>query len=178
MESAMFNRIAAAVLSLTFTAGLFAAETKVTIEKTHMCCGKCEKGAVTGAESVKDAKVTASKADKNIVIVAKDEKSAQAAVDALAKAGYHGEIKGDKNLKWPADQGGSAGAKQQTVTVSGFHNCCNSCATPINKAIAATKGATAPKVEKNQTEVTVSGNFDSAELVKNLNAAGYHVSVK
>src|SRR5262245_35381631 len=72
-------------------AGVAGAETKVTLSKTHVCCGQCEKAIAKVLEDT-GAKGTANKAEGSVTFTATDDKAAQKTIDALAAAGFHGTI--------------------------------------------------------------------------------------
>src|SRR5262245_64597581 len=74
--------------------GVSAAETKVEVKNTHLCCNRCV--TVVGQLLQKVDGVTG-KCDREagtISITAKDKESAQKAVDALTAGGFHGTIDG------------------------------------------------------------------------------------
>src|SRR2546423_15231597 len=97
--------VAAASLALLFSASAFA-ESKVTIDKTHLCCNSCVKGAEKAVTSVKGATATCNKDAGTITVTAPDDATAQKAVDALSAAGYYGHATG-ATLK--DDSGAAAG---------------------------------------------------------------------
>ena len=105
------------------------AESTLTLEKSHLCCGSCVKAANRAVESAGAKAQIDQKADK-IIITAVDDEGAQKAVDALVTAGFYGNVSGGtiKN-----DAGGPAGnVKSLSVTT---HNCCKKCATAINAVV-------------------------------------------
>src|SRR5207253_1799130 len=109
----------AATLVLAIGSSAFAAESKVTIEKTHLCCKSCVKGAEKAVSTVNGAAVKCDQEAGTITITAPDEKTAQKAVDALAAAGYYGKATGAE-IK---DDSGAKAGEVKSATVSGFHNC-------------------------------------------------------
>ncbi len=164
-----------AVLAL---AGAARAETgvKVELKGTHLCCKGCVKavgdilGKVEGVTGKCDTKTG------TVTIMAKDADAAKKALQALADGGFHGDT-GNKDLAIKDDSGAEKG-KVKTLTLTGVHNCCGMCNTAIKEAVNKVEGvkANTAKAKKNTFEVT--GDFDAAELVKALNAAGYHVKVQ
>ena len=80
----------AAACLLLITAGA-QAEVKVTISKSHLCCPMCFKAVDETLKDLEGVKHETSREEKTITITAEDEKKAQAAIDALAKAGFHGK---------------------------------------------------------------------------------------
>uniref|UniRef100_A0A7C2NWP1 HMA domain-containing protein n=1 Tax=Schlesneria paludicola TaxID=360056 RepID=A0A7C2NWP1_9PLAN len=151
-----------------------AADTKVVVKKTHICCPRCEK--VVG-DVLKKAGVegSASKDDGSIQFTAKDDPAAQKVLDELAAAGFHGTVDHEK-LKIKDDSGAKAG-KVTSLKVKGLHNCCGQCNTAIKKAVKAVAGVESDDAKVNSAEMTVQGSFDAAELIKALNAAGFHAKV-
>ena len=82
--------LAASCAALLFLSAAARAETTVELKGTHLCCGACVKAVndtlkgVDGVTGKCDAKA------KTVTITAKDDATAQKAVDALAAAGFHG----------------------------------------------------------------------------------------
>ena len=153
-------------------ANLSAAESKVTIEKTHLCCNACVKGAEKAVTSVAGAAAKCDRDAGTVTITASDAATAQKAVDALATAGYYGKATGAE-IK---DDSGAKAGNVKAATVSGFHNCCKKCTTAINETIAKVPGAKG-EVDAKATTVKVSGDFDAKKLVETFNEAGFHVKV-
>jgi mercuric ion binding protein len=166
-----------ASLALVLALGVTArAETKVEVKGTHLCCGNCVKavgeilGKIDGVEG---------KCDKDagtITITAKDDAAAKKAIEALAAGGFHGDT-GNKDIAFKDDSGATKG-KVKSVTVTGVHNCCGMCNTAIKAAVKKVDGVKDDTCKPKTDTFEVTGEFDAAELVKALNAAGYHVKVK
>jgi copper chaperone CopZ len=150
------------------------AETKVEVKKTHICCPQCEKivGTVLDKAGVKGA---ASKADGSIVFAAPDDKTAQKTLDDLAAAGFHGDT-GNKDLKIKDDSGIKEG-KVTTLTLKGAHNCCGQCTTAIKKALKKVDGVESDDAKAKSDTLTITGNFDAKAVLKELNEAGFHVTL-
>jgi copper chaperone CopZ len=146
------------------------AESKATLEKTHLCCNQCVKGAEKAVAST-GATVACDKDAGTITITAADAASVQKAVDALCAAGYYGKANG-ASVK---DDSGAPAGHVKTATVSGFHNCCKKCTTAINDTVKSV-GATG-QVEAKAVTFTVTGDIDAKKLVQAFNDAGFHVKV-
>ena len=149
---------------------LAVAETTVTLEKTHLCCGSCVKIANKVVESAGGKAVIDKDADK-ITITAADDAGAQKAVDALVAAGFYGTVSSG-TIK---DDAGAPSGSVKSVSVT-THNCCKKCTTKINaviKSVPRASGEAEPKVDT----FTVTGEFDAAALVKAFNDAGFSVKV-
>jgi len=152
------------------------AETTVELKGVHLCCGKCVAGVKSALHDLDGVKATCDQ-DKSIVtITAADDAAAQKALDALAAHGFHGDT-GSSTLKMKEDSGVTAG-KVTSLKLGGIHNCCGSCNKAIKKAIKKVDGVTGDTAKAKNESLTVTGNFDGAELVKALNAAGFHVKVQ
>ncbi len=157
-------------------AAIRAEETKLEITGVHACCAGCIKAMETALNSVEGVKGTYDKTGKKATVVAKDAADAQKALDALAAAGLHGET-GNKDLAIKEDSGATAG-KVKSLSLTGAHICCGTCVKTIQAAIQKVPGATAGAVDAKAGAFEVSGDFDAAELIKALNAAGIHAKVK
>ncbi|HXX93152.1 MAG TPA: heavy metal-associated domain-containing protein [Planctomycetota bacterium] len=158
-----------------------APDVKVEIKGLHLCCGGCS-GAATGAingAGGKDAK--ADQGSGTITFSASNEKNAQKALDALAKAGFWGDT-GNKQLCMKDDSGTVVNPKKpapkvMSLTFSGVHNCCGGCAKGIKAALAKCEGYESDDVKDKEGKFTVKGNFDAAAMVKALNDGGYHGTI-
>jgi mercuric ion binding protein len=154
----------------------FAADTKVELKGTHLCCPQCVKAVddilkkVEGATGKCDAKAG------TVTLTAKDDATAQKALDALAAGGFHGTT--DSATLKVKDDSGAAKGKVKTLSLEGVHNCCGACNKAIVAAVGKVAGATGNTAKASSDTFDVTGEFDAEELVKALNAAGYHVKVK
>lgn len=151
---------------------------EVKIEKTHLCCGACLKGvdkALDGVEGVSE--VTRDQKTKVITFAAADEKAVKAGIDALAKAGYHGDAKhGDKKVEFPSS-GAKKDQKADRVVLTGVHLCCGACVKAVAAAIdeAKIEGVQDKACDREKKTVTVEGKeVDVLAVVKALNKAGFH----
>ena len=108
-----------------------------------------------------------------MTVTAADDATVQKALDALAEGGFHGDT-GKDNLKMKDDSGVTKG-KVATITLTGIHNCCPACTGAIKKTVGKVEGVKASDVKPRDVTITVTGDFDAADLVKELNAAGFHV---
>jgi copper chaperone CopZ len=172
MKPAIWLAAFAAALGVGVTAQ---AETKVTVSKTHLCCPACLSGVEEALADVKGVTHVSDQKAKTIEITADSDESAQAAIDALAAAGFYGTLDNDKlkykDIKTPS-------GKVQRLELAGIHNCCGACTQAIKKAIKTVDGVKAETVKAKQTEFVVEGDFSATDLVKALLDAGFHVSVK
>lgn len=161
--------------ALTGTAAAADNEVKVEAKRVHMCCEGCAK-AVEGI--LKKAGVSAVTVDQDATtasFTAASPKAAQAALDALAKGGFHGDT-GSKEVAFKDDSGAKPG-KVKSLTVSGFHNSCPGCVKSFRAAIKGVPGVTGDTCKSRVTTCEVTGEFDPVELVKALHKAGFHATV-
>ena len=166
------------VCGLMLMAGtaLALADTTVEVKGVHLCCGACVKGVGAALKGIEGITPKCDREGRTVTITAKDEATAQKAVDALAAGGFHGDT-GDSAVKIKDDSGAASG-KVKSVTLTGVHNCCGSCCKAIKAACKKCEGVTGDTAKPRDNTFTVSGDFDAAALVKALNAAGFHVKVK
>jgi copper chaperone CopZ len=169
------NRTASLIVGLlvTFVAASWAAaETTVTLEKTHLCCPNCVKAATKAVEAVPGATSKCDQKAGTITITAADDAAGQKAIDALSDAGFYGKATG-ATIK---DDAGAPAGNVKTLTVT-THNCCKKCSTAIDKVIASVPGAKGEATPKEDT-FTVTGDFDASKLVAAFNDAGFSVKTK
>ena len=72
---------------------------------------------------------------------------------------------------------GAAAGKVQKLTVSGIHNCCPQCTKGIQATLKKVSGVTGDTAKARMDSFEVTGDFDPVDLVKALNAAGFHCKV-
>lgn len=164
-----------ASLALVFV-GAVQAETKVELKGVHLCCPACTKAVSTILTKVDGVTGTCDRETKTITLTAKDDATAKKALEALAAGGFFGDT-GNKDLAIKDDSGATKG-KVKTLTLTGVHNCCGQCTTGIKKAVESVAGVTGNTAKAKMDTFEVTGDFDAQELIKALNAAGYHVKVK
>ena len=107
--------------------------------------------------------------------VAIERPTGSIATGTLREIYSHGDT-GNKDLAMK-DDSGAAGGKVKSLTVSGAHNCCGQCCRAIKATVKKVEGVREDTAKPKEKTFTVSGDFDAAELVKALNAAGFHVQV-
>ena len=162
--------------SLLIWSGAARAETKVGVKGVHLCCPACVKGVAEAIKKVDGAKAACDRGKKTVTITANDDETAQKALDALAAAGFHGTTDNDKlTIK---DDSGAPSGKVQSLKVSGVHNCCGACCKAIKSTVKKVDGVKSDTAKPKEDSFEVSGDFDAGELIKALNAAGFHVKVE
>ena len=152
------------------------AETKIELKGVHLCCPRCTAAVKSALRKVDGVKGTCDQKKGTVTIEAPDDATAQKALDALAAKGFHGDT-GNSTLKIKEDSGVAAG-KVTSLKLVGIHDCCGRCNVAIKSALKKVDGVTGDTAKPKTDSLTVTGNFDGVELVKALNAAGFHVRVQ
>jgi mercuric ion binding protein len=175
MKLLHLSALASCAAILAFT-GVAAAETKVELKGVHLCCPGCVMAVGNILKKVDDVKGMCDQKAGTVTLTAKDDAAAQKALDALAAGGFQGDT-GNKDLAIKDDSGAEKG-KVKTVTLTGIHNCCGQCTKGIKETVKKVAGVESDTAKAKEDTFEVKGDFDAAELVKALNAAGFHVKVK
>lgn len=148
----------------------------VQVKGVHLCCGGCL-GIADDALSEVDG-VSAASSDLNtkvITFTVADQKSAEAGIQALAKAGFFGTATLDKMpLKYP-ESGAKQGEKSNSFVLQGIHLCCTSCVTASQKALEDLDGVTLIDIDRNEKTIKLTGSsIGVPEAVAALNKAGFY----
>jgi len=161
--------------------GLALSEPVVTVEvkDMHLCCGGCN-GAATGAVNGGGGKDAAA-SGKEVKFTAANDVAAQKALDKLTAAGFWGTID-SKTLKLNDDSGTVLAPKAKPIHVSsavwkGAHNCCDGCNKALKEAIKGVEGVESEDCAAKSDKFTVKGNYNPADLIKAIHAAGYHAKM-
>lgn len=170
----LFVLSAAAILFAS--TGFARAETKVVLSNTHICCPACVRDAGAILKGIEGVTGKCDQKAKSITITAKDDATAQKAVDALAAGGFHGKT--DSKEVTVKDDSGVKEGKVKTLTITGVHNCCGACASAIKSSLKKVEGVKGDTVANKATTFDVTGDFDAEAVIKALNAAGFHAKVK
>jgi copper chaperone CopZ len=152
------------------------AETTVELKGTHLCCGQCVKAVSDTLKGIDGVTGKCDQKAKTVTITAKDDATAQKAIDALVEAGFSGTTNSDK-VKVKDESGVKAG-KVKSLTLTNVHNCCGACTTAIKNTLKKVDGVKGDTVKAKSDSFEVTGDFDAEAVVKALNAAGFHVKVK
>jgi copper chaperone CopZ len=169
-------RLAAVAAAALFLSAAARAETTVELKGTHLCCRACVNAVNNTLKGIEGVTGKCDPKAKTVTITAKDEATAQKAIDALAAAGFHGTTDSDK-VKIHEDGGAKAG-KVKTLTVTNVHNCCGACTSAIKNALKKVDGVTGDTVKARADTFEVTGDFDAAAVIKALNDAGFHAKAK
>lgn len=166
------RKLVLGVVALAMTAGMAIADSSVTVKGSHLCCGKCYKGAEEAVATVDGASIEFDKTKKTMTVSAKDDETVQKALTALGDAGFHGRT-GNKKLRIKNDSGVKKGSVKRLELV-GIHNCCGGCNNAIVKAINSVDGVTANTAKVGGESIVIEGDFDGQALVRALYKAGFH----
>jgi copper chaperone CopZ len=145
-------------------------ENDVTLSGVHLCCSGCEKSIEKAIADLEDVKVDISRSSKSINFTSEKSSAIQAAIDAVAKAGYYGKSNVE-SIAIAAPKGTSAD-KTQSAEIGGLHICCGKCESSIDDALSAIDGVETITIDKKGGKVTVEGEFSTAEAVTALQNAG------
>src|SRR3954452_4812203 len=77
-------------------AGRAVADTTVTVEKMHLCCPQCVKAVNKILEKIDGVIADVDQKGRKVTLTAKDDATAQKAVDALVEGGFYGKSDNDK----------------------------------------------------------------------------------
>jgi len=171
----LFRVMGVAGLMLVMT-GAARAEVKVELKGTHLCCGMCVKAVGEILKSVDGVTGSCDQKAHTVTFTAPDNAAAQKVLNALSAGGFHGDT-GNKDLAIKEDSGAEKG-KVKTLTLTGVHNCCGQCNTAIKNALKKVDGVKADTAKAKTDTFEVTGEFDAQDVIKALNAAGYHAKVK
>lgn len=172
--SSAFAVVAALGFSTVALAG------KVEVKGVHLCCGNCVTGVSKALEGVEGVSgVMSDRESKTVTFTAADDKAAQAGIDALAAAGFHGAAThGDKELEFPAS-GAKEDAKASEINIAHVHLCCAACVKAVDEVVKKVDGVSDVACDREKSSVKVTGSNISVEaVVKALNDAGFHASVE
>jgi copper chaperone CopZ len=167
--------VACCLVALTGTAAALA-ETVVEVKGVHLCCGACVKGVASAVKKVDGASPKCDQKAGTVTITAKDDETAQKALDAMAAAGYHGDT-GNASLAIKPTEGVPSGSVKK-LKVSGIHNCCPGCNKAVKAAVKTVSGVESDTAKSKSGTLEVTGDFDAAAVIKALNDAGFHVKVE
>src|SRR5262245_23157543 len=124
----------AVLACLTLLLGTAAAQADTTVElkNVHLCCKQCITAVAKTLKGVEGVKGVCDQKARTVTITAKDARAAQAAVDALLEAGFHGKTD-SKDVRISSEK--APEGKVKSLTLEGIHNCCGQCNNIIKKAL-------------------------------------------
>ena len=168
---------AALVAMASFAAPSAQAEETVTLKGVHLCCDGCSAAvekAVIATPDVKEVKCVVDGKKGTVQLKADSIEAIQAAVDAIAAAGFHGKLD-TKEVKWPKAK--LPKGNVELLEVEHVHNCCPACAKAIKKALAEVEGVESDTCKPKVESFAIKGNFDPKAALKALHKAGFHATV-
>src|SRR5438552_257545 len=132
------------------------AETKVEVKNVHLCCPACVKVVGKALKGVEGVTGECDKDARTVTITAADDASAQKAIDALAAAGFHGQLD-TKAVRFPRDSGVTKG-KVSSLTLTGIHNCCGACCKTIKETVKKVEGVSRDTAKPKSDTFDVTGH--------------------
>jgi periplasmic mercuric ion binding protein len=163
------------VLVVVGLAAAASLESKVEVMGVHLCCPGCVKGVAAALKGIDGVKPACDQENSTVTITADDDQAAQKALDALGAAGYFGDT-GNPKLAIKQDLTAPQG-KVDKLSLTGIHNCCRQCTKAIKDAVKKVDGVGGDTAQAKGKSFDVTGSFDAAQVIKALNAAGFHVQV-
>lgn len=153
---------------------------EVEVTGVHLCCGQCVTAVGNTLKDVEGVSGAAcDREEKTVTFTAANEEAAQAGIDALAEAGFHGSAKhGDDELEFP-ESGAKEDAKANEITLSGLHLCCGACVRAVDAVVNEVDGVNTGTCDREKRTCSVTGENISVEaLIKALNDAGFHAKIE
>ncbi len=150
------------------------AESTATLTKVHLCCKGCVTALEKSVAKVPDVKCDATQKEGKVVLTAADDKTLQKAVDAIAKAGFHGRLD-NKAVKFTAVK--VPEGKVQRLEVTGVHNCCGACTKALKAALAKVEGVEGDNLKPKAKSFVIEGDFVAKDAIKAIERAGFHASL-
>ena len=141
----------------------------VKLHDMHLCCSACGRRVEEVVSDLEGVKVDVDRKEGIVTMDAPGKKTAQAAINALADAGFYGKSDSHEvDFKGK----GAKGDKVKGVTVTGVHLCCKGCVTAADKAIMAVEGVEEHTAKNKAESFEITGDFSPSEVLRNLRRAG------
>jgi len=150
------------------------AEVKVTVTKMHICCKGCTVAIQKSVAKMPEVTITVDQEKQTAVVTAEKPESVQKALDAIAKAGFHGAVD-NKEIKFKEEK--APEGKVQRLEVFSVHNCCPACTKAIKGALAKVEGVKGNSCENKKETFVVEGDFVAKDVIAALNKAGFNASL-
>jgi cation transport ATPase len=173
MKSFM-STLSCVALGLALSAGSAQAEVKVKISKMHICCKGCTVAIQKAVAKMPEVTITVDQEKGTTELAAEKPESVQKALDAIAKAGFHG-VSDNKELKFKEEK--LPEGKVQRLEVFSVHNCCPACTKAIKGAVAKVEGVKGDTCENKKESFVVEGDFVAKDLIAAINKAGFNASL-
>lgn len=152
----------------------------VTVRGIHLSCDACVMHSQSSLKEV--AGISDAKADLNnrsITFQAKDEKSAQAGINALAEAGFFGKAAlGNKDLTFP-DHGLKKGERRDSITFSKVHLSCGACRKSAHEALTKLDGLNSMEIDPAEGTIKLTGaSLSVVDAIELIQKAGFRPQLK
>ena len=165
---------AVAVAAVSLTAAAQAAST-VELTDVHICCKGCTVAIEKSLAKMENVKPSIDQENGTVVLTAEDDKALQKAVNAIAKAGFHGKI--DEESKVQFVEAKLPEGKVQRLEIAHIHNCCPACTKAIKAAVAEVEGVAGDSLKPKATKFVVEGDFEAKAVIDAIEAAGFHATL-
>jgi copper chaperone CopZ len=147
-----------------------------TITELHLCCKGCTSAVDKAVAKVPGVTSKTNQDEQSTVLTASNPKDLQKAIDEIAAAGFHGKIDNPDVAFKPIEF--KEGENVRKLEVAHIHNCCKMCTDAIKGAIEAVPGVKSNTVKNKEVSFVVEGDFSPAEVVKAIQEAGFHPTLK
>lgn len=170
-------RLAVGTLALVGTLQFSAAQAavNVTVSEMHLCCRGCTMAVEKAAAKIEGCKCTTNGDEGTTALECADAKIAQAALDAIAAAGFVGKLDTEE-VKFPELK--TPEGKVKRLEIYEVHNCCRACTEAIKGALAEVEGVTADTCKPKETAFVIEGDFVAKDAVAALLKAGFYCSLE
>jgi copper chaperone CopZ len=166
---------AACGLMVLTGAAVALADKSVELKGVHLCCGACVKGVTTALKGVEGVTPKCDREKSMVTLTSESDEALKKAVEALGAAGYFGET-GKKGVEIKVSS--APKGKVKSLTLTGVHNCCGACCKAIKGAVKTVDGVKGDTAKPKGATFDVTGDFEAADVIKALNAAGFNATVK
>lgn len=152
----------------------------VTVRGIHLSCDACvvdSEGSLKEIAGISDAKADLN--GRSLTFKARDEKTAQTGIKALAESGFFGRAAfGNKDLAFP-DLGIKKGEKRDTITLTGIHLSCGACRKSAHEALTKLDGLSSMEIDPAQRTIKLTGaGMIVQDAVDLLHKAGFYPTLK
>jgi copper chaperone CopZ len=170
-------RSLAVSLSLAAASLTAAAHAASTVELTdvHICCRGCAVAIEKSLSKMENVKPSIDQENGTVSLTAENDESLQKAVDAIAKAGFHGKI--DEKSKVQFAEAKLPEGKITRLEIAHIHNCCPACTKAIKAAVAEVEGVQGDSLKPKATKFVVEGEFEAKDVIAAIEAAGFHATL-
>jgi hypothetical protein len=172
--TSMLTSAAVALVGAALAPGTAQAEVKVKVSKMHICCKGCTVAIQKAVAKMPEVTITVDQEKGTTELAAEKAESVQKALDAIARAGFHG-VSDNKELKFKEEK--APEGKVQRLEVFSVHNCCPACTKAIKGAIAKVEGVKGDTCENKKESFVIEGDFVAKDVIAAINKAGFNASL-